>query len=108
MRGPPFGKLRGRAFRSRRQRRRCRLAAVGAADRKPTMPTHEWPHRRQFNFVVLADQRPVGLFAERQAATGAMRRRMILKGVGVFAETARVTFMPGLGPAGLGVLALVF
>jgi len=71
------------------------------------MPAHEWPHRRQFDFVVLADQRPVGLFAEQQAATGAMRRRMILKGVGIFAEAARVTFMPGLGAAGLGVLALL-
>jgi len=61
--------------------------------------------RRQFDFVVFAHHHTIGLFAERQAATAATRRRVILEGGGILVEAARMALMPGPGPAGLRVLA---
>ena len=97
-----------RAQHGGRQRRRRRHAAARALDRKATMPPHEGPDRRKLDLVGLAHERPLGFVVERQPATETMRRRVILEGVGVFGQAARVAFMPRLGAAGLGVLALLF
>jgi len=72
------------------------------------MPPHERPDRRKLDLVVFANQLPLGALVEGQPALGAMRRRMILEGVRVLAQTTRVALVSALGAAGPGVLPPLF
>jgi len=87
-----------RALRSRGQRSPLSPRRSWRSGLKPTMPGAEWPHRRQFDFVVFAHHHydassPNGQAQQRNAS------RVISKGAG-FVEAARMASCPA-GPAGL-------